>query len=74
MKIAIVDDLKSDRDILNEKLNQYAKCNNIKYELTDFSSAEEFLEDFEVGKFQIVFLDIYMDKITGWKKYYFIRM
>lgn len=65
MKIAIVDDLKSDRDILNEKLNQYAKCNNIKYELTDFSSAEEFLEDFEVGKFQIVFLDIYMDKITG---------
>ena len=65
MKIAIVDDLKSDRDILNEKLKQYAKCNNIKYELTNFSSAEEFLEDFEVGKFQIVFLDIYMDKITG---------
>ena len=48
MKIAIVDDLKSDRDILNEKLNQYAKCNNIKYELTDFSSAEEFLE--EIGR------------------------
>ena len=64
MKIAIVDDLKSDRDILNEKLNQYAKCNNIKYELTDFSSAEEFLEDFEVGKFQIVFLDIYTVSYT----------
>ena len=65
MKIAIVDDLKSDSDALINKLNQYKKARRLEFELCVFSCAEDFLSNFSAGKFQIVFLDIYMGEMTG---------
>ncbi|SHI07987.1 two component transcriptional regulator, LytTR family [Clostridium collagenovorans DSM 3089] len=68
MRIAIVDDLKSDRDITRIYLEQYLNSSNIGFEVEEFISGEVFLESIEkneVEDFDLIFLDIYMDKING---------
>lgn len=72
MKIAIVDDSIKDREYLQKEIQEIffrRTKNHIK--ITTFKSGEELLEYFYDNKegnaslFDIVFLDIYMEDITG---------
>lgn len=65
MRIAIVDDFSDDRNTLFSMLKEYMKHYNLNFDISFYDSAESFLSDFEVGKFQLVFLDIYMKELTG---------
>ncbi|MEG1411094.1 MAG: LytTR family DNA-binding domain-containing protein [Terrisporobacter sp.] len=71
MKIAIVDDLKEDRlsvrEIIDEFcLNKFKKLNKkIEIIIEEFPSGENFLSNFKPNYYDIILLDIYMDKLTG---------
>ena len=65
LKIAIVDDLASDRNELKKHLHNEMKVWNKEYEISEFSSGEEFLSSLLKIQFKIVFLDIYMTGISG---------
>ena len=71
MKIAIVDDLQEDRlevrEIIDEFcLNSFEKLNKeIDITIDEFCSGEDFLSNFKPNCYDIILLDIYMDKLTG---------
>lgn len=65
MEIAIVDDLQTDRDSLSNKVTEYLNHKNLPFLLTSFESAEAFLDHFIPNRFAIVFMDIYMEGMTG---------
>lgn len=65
MNTAILDDLKTDRDILRQELSDYMSQNHFDCKIYEYDSGEQFLKDFEPGRFDLVFLDIYMDGMTG---------
>lgn len=65
MNIAIVDDLIEDRYLIRKKIETYINEVNLDFKIYEFKSGEEFLKDFIPDFFTIVFLDIYMNKITG---------
>ena len=69
MNIAIVDDRKTDSDRLVGFIDTYAEQHRLQWGAMDrFSSGEEFLGAFTAGKYDLIFLDIYMDGITGWRR------
>lgn len=61
MKIAIVDDKQEELDNLSSLLKE--KINN--HNIYTFISGEKFLEQWQKNFFDIIILDIYMDKING---------
>lgn len=65
MKIAIVDDQEQDRAALAARLREYMTSRSLSCEYVEFSSAEQFLEEFRPGNYTIVFMDIYMDELSG---------
>ena len=72
MKIAIVDDSIKDREYLQKEIQEiFFRRTKNHIEITTFKSGEELLEYFYDNKegnaslFDIVFLDIYMEDITG---------
>lgn len=65
LQIAMVDDIGSDREWLKGKLEAYLRAQHIHYALSAFASGEEFLSALPEHWFDIVFMDIYMDGITG---------
>lgn len=66
MNIAIVDDLKADSDRLVGFVDTYVEQHKLSCGTMDrFSSGEAFLNEFTSGKYDLIFLDIYMDGITG---------
>ncbi|MEG0829336.1 MAG: LytTR family DNA-binding domain-containing protein [Anaerovoracaceae bacterium] len=65
LKIAAVDDMQEARDALAEKLNYYMESRWLKYELSNFESGESFVSALEKERFDIVFMDIFMDGMTG---------
>ncbi|MEG0507996.1 MAG: LytTR family DNA-binding domain-containing protein [Eubacterium sp.] len=65
LKIATVDDMQEARDALAEKLKNYMEGRWLKYELSSFESGESFVSALEKERFDIVFMDIFMDGITG---------
>lgn len=66
MKIAIVDDLKLDAEQLSHLILSYMKEHRIPAAAPEiFPNGETFLASFTVGSFDIVFLDIYMDGLSG---------
>lgn len=65
MRIAIVDDLASDRRSLCERLDIEMKERSLSAEIIQFESGDSFLAKFEAGKFDAVFLDVYMDGADG---------
>lgn len=66
MKIAIVDDLKLDAEQLSHLILSYMKEHRIPTAAPEiFPNGETFLASFTVGSFDIVFLDIYMDGLSG---------
>lgn len=68
MNIAICDDLEFDKQTLIHMIKKYCNANNLELGLTTYENGQKLLSDFKSGKFQLIFLDIYMnDKnhITG---------
>lgn len=70
MKIAIVDDNEDDRKRLQEEITKICDNKSRKdFEITEFFSGEDFINLIEKNEnkkyFDIVFLDIYMNGITG---------
>ena len=65
MKIAIVDDLASDRRHLQDMLCSYFTYKHMVFEITCFESGESFLKAFRPGSFTAVFLDNLMEGING---------
>ncbi len=65
MKIAIVEDLQSDRTILSRYIQKYAKLNHITVDISFYESGEEFLENARLSELDVVFLDIYMQALNG---------
>lgn len=65
MNIAIVDDLTVDSNYLCTLLQDYFQTNNIDFNITTFSDGNDFIASFTPGKYNLVFLDIYMPNMTG---------
>ena len=65
MKIAIVDDRADDRALIRSQLEQELPDRGIFAELVEFESGESFAEAFLPGQFAVVFLDMYMGKMSG---------
>lgn len=67
MRIAIIDDLPWDRQRLAADISHWAKEQNLPLDSPpdQFESGEAFLNQFSAGKYDALFLDIYMDGING---------
>lgn len=65
MQIAIIDDQEPDRRDLIQMLSRYFASHKVGAVCEEFCSGETFLESFHPGKYQLVFLDIYMGKMNG---------
>lgn len=69
MKIAIVDDIKEERTLVRKFASQYFENRKALYDITpcfeEYKNGETFLESYTPGQYEIVFLDIYMNEITG---------
>ncbi len=73
MKIAVCDDQATDREKLSEYLTSYTHRLLLNVEIVPFRSGEELLCAFSKGAFQLIFLDIYMDGISGVETAFRIR-
>ena len=62
MKIAICEDNTKEARQLEEALTRYLEANSLSAEIDIFVNAEDFLSEFEPGKYQIIFMDIYLKK------------
>lgn len=65
MNIAIIDDLTSDARELKRITASYFEKRQILARFHHFPSAEAFFKDYRPGDYELVFLDIYMDGMTG---------
>ena len=65
MKIAAVDDSKTDLELFLKLAGAYGEKRHRTIYTQGFSNGEDFLKEFQKGKFSAVFLDIYMDGING---------
>lgn len=65
LKIAVCDDLKAEQLQLANYIRAYCAAKGIELGLQLYASGEELLERFRPGLFHILFLDIYMDVISG---------
>lgn len=65
MRIAIVDDIPEERNLLQERLKTLFSKRNLCVEFFLYESGEDFLANAEQEAFSVVFLDIYMNGITG---------
>jgi len=66
IRIAIVDDLGTDRDLLSSCIDRFFEGRkNDSVSIDEFVSAEDFLPKFSAGLFELVFLDICMDEMNG---------
>lgn len=65
MELAIVDDLKSDCRLLARMISEFLESQKITCPIQIFTSGEKFLENFTPSRYMAVFLDIYMDGISG---------
>ncbi len=65
MNIAIVDDMPDEIKDVTDFLEEYAAINQIEIEINKFSCAESFLNKYRSLLFTVIFMDIYMDGMTG---------
>jgi len=65
MEIAICDDLNEDKYCLFNSINTYCETNFINVTITGYDSGESLLEKFKKDFFNIIFLDIYMNGLSG---------
>ena len=67
MRIAIVDDLFEERLELKDRLNALLLNHRMEAEVFEFDNGTDFLEAAREEPFQAVFLDIYMEPLSGIK-------
>jgi DNA-binding LytR/AlgR family response regulator len=65
MKIAIVDDQAVERERLKALLQAYAQQRKTPLICSEFGSGEEFLQQYAAYRYSAVFLDVFMDGMTG---------
>ncbi|MGL4606698.1 MAG: LytR/AlgR family response regulator transcription factor [Eubacteriaceae bacterium] len=67
MKIAIVDDSKQDQSLLLNHLNTFLNNHTSAPlpKISVYDTSTDFLEEFSAGFFDLIFLDIYIDQLTG---------
>ena len=65
IQIAIVDDRQADRRVLADKIADYMREYDLEYGLHEYENAESFLGLLPALDFDIVFMDIYMNGMTG---------
>lgn len=65
MNIAMIDDVKQDLNTLASAVKDYYDSRQLTVQLYTFSSAAAFWEDYTPGKYDLVFLDIYMEQDNG---------
>ncbi len=66
MNIAIVDDMPGELKRISGILEEYSSTNNIhSLKLESFQSAEDFLSGYQPLKYTLIFMDIYMNGMTG---------
>ena len=66
MNIAICEDNIEELNIINEYIEQWPKNNNIKVKIDKYQSSESFLFEWtDYNKYDIVFFDIKMKKVSG---------
>ena len=65
MNIAIVDDRQAEANALKGLLSEYAGRDGLVFSFDEYTSGEAFLENYEAFRYMIIFLDIYMDGMTG---------
>lgn len=66
MQIALVEDLKEDRETLRRMLTDET-CSFRCYddEISSFPDGESFLKEFSKGKYDLIFLDIFLTELSG---------
>ena len=64
VKIAIVENSYADMEQLKQVLNTYSKKNNVSFSVEQYTSGESFFQD-KTKEYDILFLDIMLDKMNG---------
>lgn len=65
MNIAVTDDLPEEREKIIRILSEYAASAHMELSVSEYSGAEEFMEDYRPLRYSAVFLDIYMEGMSG---------
>lgn len=65
MNIAVVDDQNTERQYLLQCIRNYYGSPDIAVDISEFTSGESLLRTFSTGKYDVIFLDIYMQGISG---------
>lgn len=65
MKLAIVDDNKIEQEIISTTLHAYETERNTTLSICTYDDGESFLKPYTPGKFDLIFMDIYLKKQTG---------
>ncbi len=65
MRIAIVDDVSAERNLLRSRLESQMLSRHLSVHISEFDSGEAFLAAAREHPFTVLFLDIYMGGITG---------
>lgn len=65
MNIAVIDDDKTTARQIKNILENFADTERLQIDIKLFHSGEQFLTTFKPNDFHIIFLDIYMDKMSG---------
>ena len=74
-RIAICDDESHFRKRIREILIDYLNKKGILYEIDEFESGKDFINlGIEIVKYKIVFMDINMDELDGWRQHRKFRM
>ena len=65
MNIALVEDQAAEQERIGRIIKEYASENHMNIELNIFNNSESFLKDYRSLKYTVIFMDIYMDGMTG---------
>ncbi len=65
LRIALVDDMASDRLNIRSLLQEYTADAGVSFDISEYASARDLLSVYCPRKLDAVFLDIYMDEISG---------
>lgn len=65
IKIGICEDDARDREKLGQYITSFISDRGLEFTLDEFMSSEAFLEQWDGSHYDILFLDVYMDQITG---------
>ena len=64
IKIAVCDDVKTDREKIISLLSSYLDQNNLYAEIDEFESGEAFLQS-DIVCYRLAFMDIFMGNLNG---------